>query len=147
MTPELRRPRVVIDNNVIIPPLTYESPETNWLVSLWQSGRIKPLVNDETIAELEAQILERSPTAKLFQAQRYVRKALRHYVPWCERAPLQDLPDAPHCRDSNDQMFIDLAIIGEADFLISRDDDLLSMNRLTSFCILNEAQFRAAVGL
>ena len=148
MTPEPpRRPRVVIDNNVIIPPLTYENPQANWLVSLWQSGLIKPLVNDETMAELEAQLLERSPTPKPLQAQRYVRKTLRYYAPWCERVPLEDLPSAPQCLDPKDQMFIDLAIIGEADFLISRDRALLSMNCLTSFCILDDAQFRIASSL
>ena len=51
--------RTVIDNNVIIPPLPYQHPETNWLVILWQSGRIKPLVNDETLAELETHIFEK----------------------------------------------------------------------------------------
>lgn len=140
-------PRVVIDNNVIIPPFTYESPDTNWLVALWQSKRIKPLVNDETIAELEAKLLEQSPTPKPFQAQRYVRKAIRNYRPWYEHIPLQDLRNAPQCRDINDQMFIDLAIIGRADFLISRDRDLLSMNCLTSFVIVDDAQFREMTGL
>ena len=139
--------RTVIDNNVIIPPLTYQHTETNWLVILWQSGRIKPLVNDETLAELENQILERSPTPKPLQARRFVRRALRHYEPWYERITLQDLPDAPQCRDPKDQMFIDLAIAGEADFLVSRDCDLLSMDRQTSFLIINDVRFRELVGL
>lgn len=146
MTPDpLYRLRVVIDNNVLIPPLTHASPEANWLVALWQSKCIKPLVNDETIAELEAKLLERSPTPKPLQAQRFVRKALRQYRPWYEHIPLQDLHNAPQCRDINDQMFVDLAILGEADFLISRDNDLLSMNSSTSFEILDDAQFRGAV--
>ena len=137
----------MIDNNVIIPPLTYQHPETNWLVILWQSGRIKPLVNDETLAELETQIFERSLTPKPLQARRFVRKTLRHYEPWYERIALQDLPDSPQCRGPKDQMFIDLAIAGEADSLISRDCDLLSIDGQTSFPIINDVRFRELVGL
>ena len=144
-SPHRRRLRVVLDNNVIVPPLTYEHPGNNWLVQLWQSGRIKPLVSDETMAELRGKIVERSPTSKPLQAQRFLRKTLRYYVPWCDRIELQDNVGAPQCRDPNDQMFIDLAITGQADFLITRDDDLLSMNLNGSFEILNDTRFRTVV--
>lgn len=136
-----RRPRVVIDNNVIIPILTYEHPRTNWLVQLWQSGAIKPLISDETMAEFRAQVMERSPTPKPLQSQRFVTKSLRYYIPWCDHLALQDNTNTPRCRDPKDQMFIDLAVAGQADFLITKDDDLLSMNAETAFEILEDFRF------
>ena len=111
------------------------------MVKLWQSGAIKPLVSDETMAELRAQIMERSPTPKPLQAQRFVTKSLRHYIPWCEHLALQDNSNTPRCRDPKDQMFIDLAVAGQADFLITKDDDLLSMNAETAFEILEDFRF------
>lgn len=142
LQPRIRR-RIVIDNNVIIPTLTYEHPGTHWLVQLWQSRQVTPLISDETITELRAKILERSPTPKPLQAQRFVTRSLRYYIPWCDRVALQVNVNAPQCRDPRDQMFIDLAIAGEAEYLITRDGDLLSMRSVTSFSILDDTEFRA----
>ena len=40
--------RVVIDTSILVPILTYESPSSNWLVRMWQSGLMEPLACDET---------------------------------------------------------------------------------------------------
>ena len=37
------------------------------------------------------------------------------------------LPKLPQCRDVNDQMFIELAAVGKAEFLVTGDKDLLVM--------------------
>ena len=48
------------------------------------------------------------------------------YLPYCRsvRIPAR-LPKLPHCRDANDQMFLQLAAAGKADFLVAGDMDLL----------------------
>ena len=136
-----RETRVVIDSSVVLPILLQREPETNPLLRLWQGNQVKPLANDETLAELRATLLGNSPTPKQLQAQRFVDLALRRYVPWCEFLPLQEIASAPKCRDPRDQKFIDLAIAGDAAFLITRDNDLLSMNDSFSFHILNDSDF------
>lgn len=85
--------------------------------------------------------MERSPTPKPLQSQRFVTKSLRYYIPWCDHLALQDNTNTPRCRDPKDQMFIDLAVAGQADFLITKDDDLLSMNAETAFEILEDFRF------
>ena len=49
--------RAVIDSSVTVPILTHEGIDNHWLVKLWQSGAVKPLVNDETMNELRGQLL------------------------------------------------------------------------------------------
>ena len=130
--------RVVIDTSTALPVLTGEDVDNHWLVLLWQSNGITPMVNSETIEELKAKIIEASPTAKELQARRFLIKIMSRYEPWCETVPLATVPDAPQCRDANDQMFIDLAIAGEADILFTRDPDLLTMSPISTFRILDD---------
>ena len=127
---ELTRIRVVLDTSVVLPILVNPEPGRNWLCQLWQSRSIVPLLNSATRQELAAQLQSASPTAKLNAARVFVERAMRHYRPYCVAIPLQAVPDAPVCRDPDDQMFVELAIAGGADFLISRDDDLLDMRSI-----------------
>ena len=137
--PELPEPlRVVIDTSAALPALTSENVDNHWLALLWQSNSIIPLVNSETIEELKGQIIEKSPTAKELQARRFLLKTMSRYEPWCETVPLTVVQDAPLCRDVSDQMFIDLAIAGGADILLTRDCDLLTMDPGPTFRILDD---------
>ena len=139
--PELPEPlRVVIDTSAALPALTSDSVDNHWLVLLWQTNRIIPLVNSETIEELKAQIIEHSPTARELQARRFLIKTMSRYEPWCVTVPLVDVTDAPQCRDASDQMFIDLAIAGEANILLTRDPDLLIMDPGPTFRILDDRE-------
>ena len=48
------------------------------------------------------------------------------YLPYCRSVRIAArLPTLPHCRDANDQMFLELAAAGKADFLVTGDMDLL----------------------
>lgn len=119
--------RAVIDTSSALPALTGPNSEEHPLVHLWQSYRIIPLVNAQTLAELNDEIIAKSPTPKLLQAQRYRDRTLRRYSPWYEELPVATLPDSPKCREPKDQVFVNLAIYGEAHLLIARDPDLLVM--------------------
>lgn len=141
--PPQEPPRVVIDTSTTLPILTGPSVDDHWLVDLWQSGRVIPLANNETIAELREQVLEHSPYAKDNQARLFVNKTLDRYEPVCEFVQPAIVEDAPQCRDSTDQMFIDLAIVGRADYLIARDPDLLVMDGDTTFRIVHDRDARS----
>ena len=141
-------PRVVIDTSVILPILILNQPGVSRLLQLWQNSRILPLHNQDTIAELRGKLLENSPTVKHDRAVRFVDAALRRYSLWSQQVPLEEgEPDRtrPQCRDPSDQKFIDLAIIGKADFLIAKDPDLLSLNSCINFQILTEDAFMRTI--
>jgi predicted nucleic acid-binding protein len=50
------------------------------------------------------------------------------------------------CRDKKDDMFLNLAIDGKADVLLSRDPDLLMLHPFCHIPILNPADFIQWIG-
>jgi uncharacterized protein len=50
------------------------------------------------------------------------------------------------CRDPNDDMFLDVAVNGSADFLVSGDADLLALHPFRGIPVLTPADFLTAVG-
>jgi len=81
------------------------------------------------------------PKFKLGESQ--IEALLGDYLPFVESVDLPDIaPPMPHCRDKNDQMFIELASIGKADVLISGDADLLTIAEACTFAIETPANFQ-----
>jgi uncharacterized protein len=53
---------------------------------------------------------------------------LADYLPFCETVPQPDtLTTIPECRDPSDTPFLILALVGKADYLVTGDQDLLSL--------------------
>ncbi len=53
---------------------------------------------------------------------------LSDYLPFCESVQvLNPPPPTPPCRDPFDVPFLELALVGKADFLVTGDHDLLSL--------------------
>lgn len=137
--------RVVIDTSVLLPILLYRDPESNWLAKLWIDAQILPLSNRETISELRDKLIEKSRSPKLQQARVFAEAKILKYEPWCKPVALEVNPANPRCSDPEDQKFIDLAITGCADILITRDRALLCMNDQVTFEIMNDRDFRRHV--
>ena len=146
MTTATEKPvRTVVDSSVLLPVLANDYRECHWLVTLWDEGRAIPLVNNKTTQEIQIKLYEWSPTPKPLQAQQFVRKCMRPYERNWEIVPLAETADNPKCRDTNDQMFIDIAYAGHADFLIAGDSDLLTMDGQTPFRIIDLQEFRTTM--
>lgn len=74
------------------------------------------------------------------------RELLAEYLPYCEVVEVTKACRSV-CRDANDQMFLDLAQSGKAEFLISGDQNLLALAGQTKFLIAPpEAYHRVAQG-
>jgi uncharacterized protein len=72
---------------------------------------------------------------------------LADYLPYCRsvRMPAQ-LPKLPQCRDGNDQMFIELAAVGKAAWLVTGDKDLLVLAPAFGQRIVTAEVFLATLG-
>lgn len=134
--------RVVIDSSVLVAILRHKDPGNNWLIQLWRTERITPLASQETLHELEQELLRHSPTPDFYLATKFVERAMRRYVPWCELVEPQDNSDNPECADLDDQKFIDLAFEGNADLILARDKDLRDMDEECPFEIMKDRDFR-----
>ena len=119
-------PVVVIDTNLVLSALLFANGRLAPLRLAWQTGQCLPLVSAATATELVRVLAY--PKFKLSADER--EQLLADYLPHCRsvRVPPRlppRLPKLPLCRDTADQMFLELAAVGRADCLVTGDRDLL----------------------
>lgn len=131
--------RVVIDTNLVLSALVFGG-NTAKLRLVWQSDRLIPLVSKATITELIRVLAY--PKFKLTASEQ--EDLLSDYLPFCETVLMPDiLPTAPECRDSMDVPFLVLALVGQADYLVTGDRDLLCLTDNFPCPIVKADQFFA----
>lgn len=117
--------RVVFDTNIIVSTFILKSPGARWLYSLWsKDDDFQSLISDHTIEELKRVVSY--PKFKLSQDEQNI--VINSYVPFCINCSIPNPPPViPVCRDATDNCFLELAIAGNADYLISGDKHLLTL--------------------
>ncbi len=130
----LVKPQVVIDTNVWISGLVFGgTPEK--IVRLFIEGQIIVVVSEELLTELRRKITQKFslfvPQLALFEA------SIR------EEALLVKLGATPIAvsRDADDDKFIETAMVGRAEYIISGDKDLLTLESYEEIKILKPAEF------
>lgn len=134
-------PRAVLDTNVVISALVFARERTAWMHWAWQSGVYVPLISTATAVEL-IRVLE-YPRFDLGRVER--EAVLAHYLPMCSVVDVPAKPEAaiPACRDVADRAFLELAVAGKADYLVSGDADLLAVASRFPIPIVAPARFRS----
>lgn len=136
-------PRVVFDTNVLVSALLFSAGRLSWLREAWQSEAVVPLASRGTAREL-IRVLS-CPKFRLTEDER--DDLLADYLPWCETVDVHEPPDTPDCRDPFDRAFLELALAGGADALITGDDDLLALAPACSVPILPPNAARDLIGV
>lgn len=117
------RERVVIDTNLVLSALIFGGRAAA-LRTLWQGDELVPLVSAATAGELIRVLAY--PKFRLDSEDR--EQLLGDYLPYCESVRVPDPPPpTPPCRDPFDTPFLELALAGDADALITGDRDLLAL--------------------
>ena len=139
-----RKPRVVIDTNLVLSALVFAQGRLTPLRFAWQRTQCQPLVSSITAAELIRVLAY--PKFKLSAAEQ--QELLADYLPYCTtvRMPVKP-PVIPECRDKFDLPFLQLAITGKADFLVSGDQDLLILAGHFACPIVTAVQFINALDI
>lgn len=130
--------RVVLDTNVLVSALLFQAGAFSWLRSAWRSGNLIPLVSRETTAEL-MRVLAYPKFALGVDDQ---QDLLDDYLPFCETVSVTGAFDIPNCRDPFDRPFLELAIAGNADALVTGDSDILILADDFRIPVLTPAAFR-----
>jgi putative PIN family toxin of toxin-antitoxin system len=131
--------RVVLDTNVIVSALLFSRGQASWLRPAWQDGRLRPLVGKATATEL-LRVLQ-YPKFRLTEAER--EDLLADVLPFCETVTIDDPPShIPSCRDPHDRKFLELALAGGADALVTGDADLLALAPEFAIPIVTPAQIK-----
>ena len=116
--------RVVCDTNTVVSALLFEHGRLSWLREHWRGDGVAVLVSRPTVEEL----IRVLAYPKFTLDKSAIDALLADYLPFTEPVVVSPLARAPKCRDKNDQMFVDLAIRGQADVLITGDRALLAMD-------------------
>ena len=137
-----RVPRVVLDTNLVLSALVFAHGRVVALRDAWTNRVFEPLISTSTADELIRVLAY--PKFKLDPAEQ--NELLADYLPWCRTVSIPDKPPrTPPCRDPFDIPFLQLAVVGKADFLATGDTDLLSIKAKTGFRIVTAEALLAAL--
>ncbi len=136
-------PRIVPDTNVLVSALLFPAGRLSWLREAWQSEAVVLLASGDTTRELIRVLAY--PKFRLTADER--DDLLADYLPWCETVDVSERLDTPYCRDPSDRPFLELALAGRADALVTGDDDLLVLARALPVRILSPNAARDLVGV
>ena len=128
--------RVVLDTNVLVSALVFKRGSLAWFRAHWRDPGVIPLASRATVNEL-IRVLS-YPKFQLDKQE--IEALLSDYLPYIEVVDVTATSGSPKCEDPDDQMFVELAIQGEADVLVKGDAALLAMS--SSLSVLSPAQYR-----
>ncbi|MFZ4555876.1 MAG: putative toxin-antitoxin system toxin component, PIN family [Pseudanabaena sp.] len=132
----MTKPRFVIDTNTLVSSILMAASVPNLaLQSIRNSGAI--LISTATLAELQT-VMNRKKFDK------YVTKEIRsefisQIIQESELIEIEETIIA--CRDPKDDKFLELAVNGKADYLITGDRDLLVLHPFRDIQIITPADF------
>ena len=135
----MTHPRLVLDTNVLLSALLFPAGAVSWIRASWRTGSIRPLASRDTTAEFFRVLAY--PKFGLTAEER--EDLIDDYLPCCETVVIPDHPPAvPECRDTFDRPFLELALVGRADALVTGDADLLALADSFAVPILTPAALR-----
>lgn len=121
------RPRVVFDCNTLVQAIAFDQSPAAECLRLAESGAIELFVSKPTLAEFRRvlaydEILALSPNMTPARIAAFLQRLIYRaiFIRYVRHAV--DYP-----RDPSDEPYLDLAVAAKADYLVSRDNDLLSL--------------------
>jgi putative PIN family toxin of toxin-antitoxin system len=137
-------PRAVLDTNVVLSALIFSKGRLAPIRLAWQQGVFHPLVSKDTTEELIRAM--NYPKIGLSSAER--DELMADFLPYCTIVKIPaKAPKTTPVRDPFDVPFLQLAFCGKAKYLVSGDQDLLSIRAPLRFAILSAAGFISVLGL
>ncbi len=127
--------RLVLDTNVVLSGLLFPG-STPSLALLKAQG-------DEVLAS-DATLLELVEVTSRIRFDRYIDLGIRQrlvaeFAYACETVEI--VAPTRACRDPRDDKFLEVAVHGRADLIVSGDADLLALNPFRGIAILTPAQY------
>lgn len=131
--------RVVVDTSVLVSGLIRPQGPPGDILRALREGRFNVGYSHETLMEV-VEVLGRDFFRSKYHIQAEDIEVLVSLIRLRGDAvvPAQKITA---CRDPKDNKFLEAAVAGEADYLVSGDDDLLSLNPYRGIPILSPAEF------
>lgn len=123
-------PRIVLDTNVCLDLFLFRDPACAPLMAALQAGRVQAVCRDD-VREEWRRVLH-YPQLPIDEAIRpglsEAFDCLIQYLPVAELSA-GDAARLPRCGDPDDQKFMELALATRAHWLLSKDNELLKLDR------------------
>ena len=133
MPAKKHRLKVVINTSVIISHLYGGTSKK--VVELWKHGYLQLILSAEILEEYLRVLSEQGLSEHAFEG----------FSNWfSHESKVTAVRPGRHfkiCRDENDDMFLDAAYAGKAQYIISWDNDLLTMKEFRGIKIVNPGEF------
>lgn len=115
-------PRVFIDTSVWISGLISPNGPPGRLLDAYVAGAIIPVVSPALLAEIRD--VSRRPRVR--RRIRFSQEAVEAFLDRLSRTglPVQPSGEFRACRDPRDDIHLETAILGQAQYVVSRDDDM-----------------------
>ena len=131
--------RVVVDTNVLVSGIFWSGPPQEILLK-WVMGEFSILVSQDILLEYSLTI-ER--IGQIYGKDTYL-EWIGYLKKFCE--VVEPVKMGVACRDPDDEKFLEAAIGGKADFIISGDKDILSLEDIHGIPILSPRKFILRAG-
>jgi putative PIN family toxin of toxin-antitoxin system len=135
--------RAVIDTSVLVSGLISPQGTTGSVLKTLRDGLFTILYSSESILEV-VEVLGRDKFRQKYHIEPDDISALVNLIRLRGEAVYVNLK-VVECRDPKDDKFLEAALAGNADCLVSGDQDLLSMNPFRDIPILSPAEFLAKI--
>ncbi|WHZ26811.1 MAG: hypothetical protein OJF51_001607 [Nitrospira sp.] len=128
--------RAVLDTNVLVSALLFTGSPSR-LVPAWQTRRLKPVISADVLKEY-VRVLS-YPKFKLTDQEIHslIEGDLLPFVDTVQTRPIS----VPNLRDPDDMKFLACARTAGVHWLVSGDDDLLSLRKFESIEIVSVSTF------
>lgn len=133
-----RKLRVVLDTNVILSVLLFGG-RLEFIREAWKDGRIGLLFSEKTLEELVKVLnypkfgLEEEEIDFLIYSE---------VIPYANVVKRIARMNREICRDKDDIKFLECALSGKADYVVSGDKDLISIGEIEGIKIITPAKLR-----
>ena len=130
--------RVTFDTNIFVRSLVQKENLANHLISLWLDGQFILVLSQTIVDEVQGVLLRPA----LMRELQYTRTDALRLINVLPQASIVEVTSSAElCRDPKDDKFVDCAISGRVQFLVSYDKDL------TDDSELKRALFEFGVGV
>ena len=141
MGPEAGVTRAVLDTNVLVSALLFGG-RLFPLRNAWRGGRVRLVLCRETVDEFLRVLAY--PKFRL-SAGEITFLIENEIIPFADVVDISGRVDA-YCRDPEDDKFIRCALAGRCRYLVSGDEDLLSLGKVGTLRIVSPEKFLARTG-
>ncbi len=128
------KPKIVIDTNVFISALAFGGKPRE-ITKLIADKSIILVISEDCLSELRRKIISKFPEFinELVRLERLMgRRAIFVKL---------GLPSVTASRDEDDNKFIETAVLGQCDYIVSGDKDLLDVGKYRDIHIVNPSEF------